>query len=62
MVCQQSVGINGIGFYTAETFVAAGKWTHADFGKKNQNKPLPSDVFNPLQFDLLDFLQEILEP
>ena len=21
MVCQQSVGINGIGFYTAETFV-----------------------------------------
>ncbi|RZB54790.1 hypothetical protein D0Y65_044638 [Glycine soja] len=24
MVCQQSVGINGIGFYTAETFVAAG--------------------------------------
>ncbi|KAH1200763.1 Sugar transporter ERD6-like 16 [Glycine max] len=23
MVCQQSVGINGIGFYTAETFVAA---------------------------------------
>ncbi|WVY93251.1 hypothetical protein V8G54_032339 [Vigna mungo] len=24
MACQQSVGINGIGFYTAETFVAAG--------------------------------------
>ncbi|KAK2358170.1 Major facilitator superfamily protein [Trifolium repens] len=24
MVCQQSVGINGIGFYTSETFVAAG--------------------------------------
>lgn len=24
MVCQQLVGINGIGFYTAETFVAAG--------------------------------------
>ncbi|KAI4317672.1 hypothetical protein L6164_025522 [Bauhinia variegata] len=24
MVCQQAVGINGIGFYTAETFVAAG--------------------------------------
>ncbi|RDY11119.1 Sugar transporter ERD6-like 16, partial [Mucuna pruriens] len=24
MVCQQSVGINGIGFYTGETFVAAG--------------------------------------
>ncbi|XP_004508324.1 sugar transporter ERD6-like 16 [Cicer arietinum] len=24
MVCQQSVGINGIGFYTAETFKAAG--------------------------------------
>ncbi|OIV95810.1 hypothetical protein TanjilG_20260 [Lupinus angustifolius] len=24
MVCQQSCGINGIGFYTAETFVAAG--------------------------------------
>ncbi|TKY72408.1 Sugar transporter ERD6 16 [Spatholobus suberectus] len=24
MVCEQSVGINGIGFYTAETFVAAG--------------------------------------
>ncbi|XP_028759866.1 sugar transporter ERD6-like 16 [Neltuma alba] len=24
MVCQQSVGINGIGFYAAETFVAAG--------------------------------------
>jgi hypothetical protein len=26
MAFQQSVGINGIGFYTAETFVAAGKW------------------------------------
>jgi hypothetical protein len=26
MVCQQSVGINGIGFYTSETFVAAGKF------------------------------------
>jgi len=25
MAFQQSVGINGIGFYTAETFVAAGK-------------------------------------
>lgn len=25
MVCQQFVGINGIGFYTAQTFVAAGK-------------------------------------
>ncbi|KAK7342410.1 hypothetical protein VNO80_25361 [Phaseolus coccineus] len=24
MACQQSIGINGIGFYTAETFVAAG--------------------------------------
>nr|KYP72775.1 Sugar transporter ERD6-like 16 [Cajanus cajan] len=24
MVCQQSIGINGIGFYTGETFVAAG--------------------------------------
>lgn len=35
MAFQQSVGINGIGFYTAETFVAAGKWDeiHAGCGK-----------------------------
>ena len=35
MVCQQSVGINGIGFYTSETFVAAGKFEkiHVDFEK-----------------------------
>jgi hypothetical protein len=35
MVCQQSVGINGIGFYTSETFVAAGKFEkiHTDFKK-----------------------------
>lgn len=35
MVCQQSVGINGIGFYTSETFVAAGKFEkiHFDFEK-----------------------------
>lgn len=30
MACQQSVGINGIGFYTAETFVAAGKWQESE--------------------------------
>jgi hypothetical protein len=35
MAFQQSVGINGIGFYTAETFVAAGKWDemHTIFGR-----------------------------
>jgi hypothetical protein len=36
MVCQQSVGINGIGFYTSETFVAAGKFEkkiHANLKK-----------------------------
>lgn len=38
MAFQQSVGINGIGFYTAETFVAAGKWDemHADCGKSKE--------------------------
>ena len=34
MVCQQFVGINGIGFYASETFVAAGKWDTDFFLKK----------------------------
>ena len=38
MVFQQATGINGIGFYTAETFVAAGKWSEQSFYAIFKNK------------------------
>ena len=38
MICQQATGINGIGFYTAETFVAAGKWSEQSFYAVFKNK------------------------
>jgi len=65
MVCQQSVGINGIGFYTSETFVAAGKFEkiHVDFEKsKHISLFIFIYLYFALQHDLQDFLQKKLVP